>query len=222
MNHKFLFLSCLIIISISCRNESADLEKFESALGLEKSKVLTELTESFETDYLERKYPNVSLRQKYMNFMEEMAKRNFPKREEVIFDHSDKKYRTSGLMDAKYLFPDSVWIEETGIITKWTYSKENGETESFENIRPIKSKNQIVLDSILSEEKKIVQFNHSGSFAKALETVKDESEFINLYYELVSAAGLIGADILFTEVRDRKIDITGPVERRVIVMHLVY
>ena len=120
------------------------------------------------------------------------------------------------------MFPDSVWIEDNGIITKWTYSKENGETESFENIRPVKSKNQIVLDSILAEEKKIVQFNHNGSFAKALDAVKDESDFINLYYELVSAAGLIGADILFTEVRDRKINITGPVERRVIVMHLVY
>jgi hypothetical protein len=198
------------------------LEKFESALGLEKSKVLTELTKSFETDYLEKKYPNVNLEQKYLNFLEELAQRNFPEREEVIFEDNDKKYRSSGLMEAKYLFPDSVWIEKDGIQTKWTELNENGEPVSFEDFWPVKSNNQIVLDSILSERKKIVRFNHNGSFKNALEAVKDESDFIQLYYAYVSAAGLIGADILFNEIRDHNIDISGPVERRVIVLHFVY
>ena len=222
MNHRLLVLSCLTIISISCRNKSADLEIFESALGLEKSRVLTELTKSFETDYLEKKFPNVSLEQKYLNFLEELAQRKFPKREEVIFDDNDKKYKSSGLMEAKYLFPDSVWIEKNGIQTKWTVLNENGEPVSFENFRPVKSKNQIFLDSILAERKKTVKFNHNGSFAKALEAVKDQSDFIKLYYAYVSAAGFIGADILFTEIRDHNIDISGPVERRVIVLHFVY
>lgn len=87
-----------------------------------------------------------------MNFLEELAQRNFPEREEVIFEDNDKKYRSSGLMEAKYLFPDSVWIEKDGIQTKWTELNEYGEPVSFENFRPVKSKNQIVLDSILVEQ----------------------------------------------------------------------
>ncbi len=66
------------------------MDKFERILGPEKSKVLTELTEDFENEFLAKKYPDTDLSESYMKFMEEMAKHHFPKREEVISKKTKK------------------------------------------------------------------------------------------------------------------------------------
>lgn len=222
MKYKYLGVSLLFLIVLSCKSKKADLEKFESILGPQKSKVLTELTEEFEKKYLAKKYPHSTLPESYLKFLEEMAKRNFPKREEIISKENEKKYRESGLMDEKYLFPDSVWIEEHRITSRWTYKNEMGGIESYESFRPVTSKDKAVVDSLLELEKSVVDFNSYGSYIKALEKVRDESPFIDLYYTYVTKVGLVGSSLLFPEIRDNNIDISGPVERRVIVLHCVY
>ncbi len=125
-------------------------------------------------------------------------------------------------MNEKYMFPDSVWIEENGIVTKWTYRDETGKIRSNESFRPINLKETAVRDSIVAVEKSIVKFNSHGNYAKALEAVKNQSPFIDLYYTYSMQLGLVGSSILFPQVRDNNLDINGPVERRVLVLEMVY
>ena len=222
MNHQFFILSILLFVLISCKSKSADLEKFERILGSEKSKVLTELTDDFENEFLAKKYPNTELSESYLNFMEEIANGNWPKKEEVISEKNDKKYKESGLMDEKYLFPDSVWIEEYGIATKWTRKNAKGKKESHESFRPVNSTDPAVLDSILELEKNIVDYNIDSDFTKALEAVKDQSPFINLYHTYITNAGMVGSKVLYSGIKDNNLDISGQLERQVIVLHFVY
>ena len=222
MNYRFLILHFSFYILLSCQNKSADLEKFESILGTEKSEVLTELTDDFENEYLAKKYPDSDLSKSYLKFMEEMAKHNFPKREEIISEENEKKYRESGLFDEKYSFPDSVWIENQGVVINWVYEGSNGKIQSDRAFRPLNSKNLAHKDSILKIEKNQFRFNRYGNYRKALEAVKEESQFIDLYYTYVTKVGLVGSSVLFPEIRDNKLDISGPVERRVLVLDMIY
>lgn len=86
MSSQKNLITILFIITIisSCKNKAADLVKFESILGYEKSKVLTELTEDFENGYLAKKHPNHDLPDRYLRFMEGMANSNWPEKNEVI------------------------------------------------------------------------------------------------------------------------------------------
>ena len=222
MDYRLPLLYFLLFILLSCQSKSADLEKFESILGPEKSEVLTELTEDFESEYLLKKYPNTDLSESYLKFMEDMAKGNLPKRDDVISAKNEKLYKESGLINEKYLYPDSVWIQEDGIRTRWAYKNEMGLTESYENFRPVNSKDLAVRDSILELEKSIVNFNTYGNYIKALEAIKDESPFIDLYHTYVTNVGMVGSSILYPQIRDNKLDVSGPVERRVLVLHLIY
>lgn len=219
---NFILFLLLVFTIIACKSKSADLEKFESILGPEKSKVLAELTEDFEKDFLAKKYLDTDLTESYHKFLEDMAKGNWPEKDEVISEKNDTKYKESGLMDEKYLFPDSVWIEEHGIATQWTRKEEKGIEENYESFRHVNSKDPVVIDSILEVQKNIVQYNPYSNFTKALGAVKNQSPFISLYHTYVTNAGMVSSSVLFSGIKDNKLDISGPVERRVLVLHLVY
>ncbi len=223
MNHKFLFLFTIVIISISCRNESAELEKFESALGFEKSKVLTEITEAFENDNLARKYPSNSLSSQYLLFMKDLEKMKFPEKDSVMSDDNYKKFKESGLIYEKYWFPDSVWILKNGVGKRWTLENENGEVQSWDSeIYGIDTSDPLSHDSIIKAELRIAEFNSNGNFKKAIYAVKGSSRFLETYYELMDNFGFTSNSLWHTTITENKLDITGPVERRVLVMQLVY
>lgn len=126
-------------------------------------------------------------------------------------------------MEEKYLVPDSVWIKEYGITTKWTDEDETGKTISYESFRPVNSTYTAAdIDSILESEKNIVKFNLHNNYTKAIEAVKDESPFLNLYYYYLKNSSMIGNSFLFEEIKKKNMNINGQVERRVIVLHLIY
>lgn len=224
MNWKYILLSIfsLTLSQFPCNGQTADLEKFESVLGPEKSKVLTQLVEDFENRFLPTYYPNSNLTEGYLAFMEQMAKRNFPKREELILKENEKKYRDSRLINEKYLFIDSVWLDKKGIKSVWTFTDSSGENHTEESFRPLNKDEYQVKDSILEIEKKIFRFNSYSDYTKALEAVKDESPFIATYFTLVTQFGLVGSSVLFPIIKEDNLDINGPVERRVLVLDMIY
>ena len=212
-----------MIISLSCRNKSAELAKFESVLGIEKSKVLTEITEAFENEYLAKKYPSNSLSKQYLLFMKDLEKMKFPEKDSVMSDHNYKKFQKSGLIYEKYLFPDSVWILKNGVGKKWTLKDKNGKVQSWESeIYGIDTKDPLSHDSIIRAELKIADFNSNGNFKKAIHSVKNSSRFLSIYYELIDTFGFTSNSLWHATITENNLDITGPVERRVLVMQLVY
>ena len=222
MKNQFVVISILMLLLTSCKSTSADLDKFEKILGPEKSETLTKLTQDFENKFLAKKYPNTDLSESYWNFMVEITQQNFPNKKELVSEENEKKYISSGLINEKYHYPDSVWVKEGEIISRWTYKDESGKIKSYEDSRFINSKDSVKIDSLFALEKNQVKFNYYGNYFKALEAAKNESPFINLYYTYTAASGYAPVSSLLQGIKDYNMEITGSVERRVLVLALVY
>lgn len=217
-----IFYFSFIALS-SCQSSQSDLKKFESVLGYEKSQVLTKMTEAFENDYLANKYPSHSLSEQYHLFMKDLEKLNNPEKDAIISDENDRRFRQSGLIYEKYWFPDSVWILKNGVGKRWTLEGENGKRKSWESeIYGIDTSDPISHDSIVKAEFKIADFNSYGNYKKAINAVKQDSPFLEIYYELLDRVGFTSNSLWHTIISENELDITGPVERRVLVMQLVY
>ncbi len=214
----------MIFAVASCQQKADNnLEIFENTLGSKKSKVLSELTEDFEKNYLAEKYPSIPLSEQYMKFMEELEKLNIPDRDEIISQENDEKYKESGLIYEKYWYPDSVWIEGQVIKKVWSYTDDNGKVHVKESEQyGRKSIDSLSHDSIIKAELKMPDFNFYGDFKKAIKEVKDDSPFLKVYYELIDNVGFTSNSLWAGMIKENNLDITGPVERRVLVLELVY
>ncbi|WP_405415489.1 hypothetical protein [Maribacter sp. Asnod1-A12] len=222
MKNQFAIISILLLLLTSCKSTAVDLEKFEKILGPEKSETLTKLTEDFENNFLAKNYPNTDLSESYWNFIVEITQQSFPNKSELVSKENEKNYISSGLINEKYQYPDSVWVKEREIVSRWTYKDERGKIKSYEDSRFINSKDSVKIDSLFALAKNQIKFNYYGNYFKALEVVKSESSFINLYYTYTAASGYTPVSSLLQGINDYNMEITGTVERRVLVLALVY
>jgi hypothetical protein len=233
-----IFIFIALIISCSDKKTEDKISEFDKVLGKENVATLDFLVSDFENDFLKRQYPNLDTENAYRQFLTEIRDRKFENLKSVS-QNASEKFESSGLKLEMYEFPDSVWILKNS-----SYDKIESDSLSFlDSPFPyVKSRFKYInpdgkieytygrgsglspntdFDSIINRELKSARINYIGKYMQALETIKDKNEFLKEFYEKKRALGYLYpmlADVMLLE----KIDLKDKLNRRIIVLELVY
>ncbi|HLV39754.1 hypothetical protein [Xanthomarina sp.] len=228
-----------LIISCSDKKTADKISEFDKVLGKENVATLDFLVSDFENSFLKRQYPNLNTVNAYRQFLLQLRDRK-TENLKTISQNAEKKFRLSKLILEIYKFPDSVWVLENSSFDKmesdsfpvmrndfpyvklrykhinsdgssdFTYSRKYGE------IRPNSN-----FDSIINRELNTVKVNYTGKYYQALGEIKNKSKFHQEFYEKKISSGSLYpmlADVMLLE----KIDLNDKINRRIIVLELVY
>lgn len=241
---KFLkiFIFFTLIISCSDKKSENEISEFNNILGKENINLLDFLVSDFENDFLKKQYPNLGTENAYRQFLIELRD-NKTENWGRISQKARDKFKSSDLRLEMYVFPDSVWIIEDSTLDKiesdsidfikipapyvksrFKYTNTNGTIEytytrgNYGEIMPNSD-----FDSIINQElNTAANFNYIGKYLQALESVKNKSEFHKEFYEQKKSAGYLFADEVARKMIDYNINLNDKINKKIIVLELVY
>ncbi|MBP0905870.1 hypothetical protein ACFSKN_08640 [Mariniflexile gromovii] len=238
---KIIKILTLFVLIISCADRKSEnkISEFDKVLGKENIATLDFLVSDFENDYLKRQYPNLDTENAYRQFLTEIRDRKF-KNLKKVSQKANEKFESSDLRLEMYKFPDSAWILLNSsfdkiesdslrflespvpyVKSRHKYINPDGTTEYTYSRNYLEIRPNADFDSIINRELNSAEINYIGKYMRALETIKDKSEFHSEFYEKKRALGFLYpmlADVMLLE----NIDLNDKLNRRIIVLELVY
>ena len=240
---KFIkaFIILILIISCSGKKTEDNTSEFEKALGKENIKTLNALVFDFENDFLKRQYPNLDTENAYRQFLTDLRDEK-TENWKSISEKARNKFKSSDLRLEMYEFPDSVWIIENSsmdkiesdslefirqpvpyIKSRFKYINADGNEEYFysrgNSFNPKLNSN---FDSIIKRELNRPSFNYIGKYLRALESIKDKSEFHKKFYEVKKNFGFVYSYQTAYEMLKYKIDLNDNLNRKIIILEFIY
>ena len=234
-----LFIPLFFIISCSDKKQESKTSEFDRVLGEENVKTLVLLVSDFENDFLKRQYPDLSTENAYRQFLKELSNQRTADWKGISQNTKDK-FDSSDLRHEMYEFPDSVWILENSsfdkiesdsvaylenpnpyIKTRFKHTNPDGTTEYFFSrggeITPGSD-----YDSIINRELKTPRINYAGKYLKALESVKDKSDFHRMYFEIKKDGQFLPPYQTAQAMLDFKLDLNNELNRKIIVLEFAH
>ncbi len=235
------FIFFALIISCAEKKNAELASKFDEILGKENVATLDHLVSDFENDFLKRQYPNLDTENAYRQFLTDLRddKTENWKR---ISQKSIDKFKSSDLRLEMYEFPDSVWIIENRALDKiesdslqyikqplpyykkrFKYFNPDGTIEySYIRGNSIELTPNSNFDSVIMREYNRPNFNYIGKYLQALEKVKDKTKFLKEFYEYKSEVGFLFSSQTAEVMLNYGIDLNNELNRKIIVLELVY
>ena len=235
---KFIFF--IVIISCSDKKTEINTSEFDKVLGKENIKTLDFLVSDFENDFLKRQYPNLDTKNAYRQFLTELRDEkteNWKK----ISQKARNQFKSSELRLEMYEFPDSVWILENSTIDKiesdslvflespipyvksrFKYTNPDGITEYMYSRSYGEIMRKSDFDSIINRELESPKMNYVGKYMRALESIKDKSNFIEEFFDTKKSFGLLIPKSTARVMLNYDIDLNDKLNRKIIVLELVY
>ncbi|MBA6153189.1 hypothetical protein [Gelidibacter maritimus] len=230
MKHSLLLI---LILTFGCSNQK-DIKEFEAILGKENSETLTYIVNDFESDVLKRKYPNISTKKAYNQFLKELSQNQTEIRQKVSED-SRNLFEKSNLKLEIYSVPDSIWIErdsEKLAINKYNnptlkikrkYLRADGTFRYGTSISSLQDQEPIDEDAIIIEShKNWNELNYDGRYSIALNAIANKSDFLNEYLKVRDASGIIDPKYIAERMLESKVDLNDYFIKRLIITEIVY
>jgi hypothetical protein len=236
-----IFIFLFIIISCSDKKPETNISEFDKVLGKENVATLDFLVSDFENDFLTRQYPNLDIENSYRQFLIELRDEK-TENWKSISQKARNKFKSSDLRREMYEFPDSVWIIENSALDKiesdsleyirhpvpyikwrYKYTNSNGTIEySYSRGNSSELKPNSNFDSIIKQELNRPNFNYIGKYIQALESVKNESEFLEDFYDVKKDAGFLFLPQNAEVMLNYEINLNDKLNRKIIVLELAY
>jgi len=225
---KLFTLLCLILLLGSCTKDTY-FEAFETELGRENSKELTQLVSLFETDFLQKKYPQQHTHKAYEQLLtyyldgDPNVFQDFPK-------HITESLLSGKLYHEVCILPDSVWFERDS--SKLNYQAQWAIFRAFksldwEEIVPDyffspEIIEQYTVEELLEMERNRPVFNSLGAYIRALDKIKEQDAFLKYVFDMKQSAGFIDVSLVFHGMQLHQVDYNNSIIRRIIVMELLH
>ncbi len=233
-----LLILLFLITSCSDKKSGSTTPEFDHVLGKENTETLNLLVSDFENDFLKRQYPHLNIENAYRQFLIDLSSRKTDW--ENISEKARDKFASSDLRHEIYEFPDSVWILNNSsydkiesdsvaflenpnpyIKTRYKQTNPDGTTEySFSRGGEIMPDSDY--DSIIHRELEIPRINYSGKYLKALESIKDKSDFHKMYFELKKDGQFLPPYQTAQAMLDYELDLNNDLNRKIIVLEFAY
>lgn len=227
---KSIKIIILFLTFCSCSKDKY-VNDFETTLGTENSKTLSELVADFETDFLKRQYPNLKTESAYKKFLTELRDDKTADWKKIS-ENSRTLFANSGLKDEIYRYPDSVWIEkdtskmtiksQAVVKSRFKYMNDDGSIEYLENESYHPSIKDLDINWVLEREKKSPRFNSTGKYLQALYQIKDRDTFFKNFYERKEVMGHIRPETLANVMLQENVDLKDYLVKRIIVLEIAY
>lgn len=190
---KLLRTLVIVLLIFSCSDKSKILE-FESILGKENSEILDSLVVDFETTYLKKKYPNLSLDKAYEKYLTDIYSDSEGNWERPS-NKNIEKFDDSKLKEIIYGIPDSIWIVQRLSENKYAYSirrtylNVNGDYEI--GTSTASTSRAYDEDSLIVALKNDYDINYFGTYREALKQVSKKNKFVKKYLEITQSNGIL-------------------------------
>ena len=203
-----------------------ELSKFQNILGKVNYDELSLITLDFENSTLKDTYPTLTTEKAYKQFLIDI-KNNDASYWNKISPEIKERFNQSNLRLEIYEFPDSVWIEGQDIYSRYILKNDDGTVAknedgtidygvSFHSTKNIKN-----IDSLVKAEYKHSRFKYSGQFFKALKSIKNNSTFLEEYYDLKNSFGNIHPMTMAGIFLQNKVDFSNELIKRLIVIEYI-
>ncbi|MGV6832055.1 MAG: hypothetical protein ACWA5P_10920 [bacterium] len=239
---KFFQSFLLFAIIFNCANldSGTKTSEFDRILGEMNVETIDFLVADFESDFLRNQYPHLDTAAAYRQFLMDLRD-DKTQNWRSLSESSKDRFKSSDLRLEMYEFPDSVWILENS-----TFDKIESDSLTFlESATPyIKSRYKIIdvngnieysysrsyveniienqYDSIINLELKTARFNYAGKYLSALQIIKDKGDFYKELYETKKAIGILQAKSTAEVMLNYNIDLKDKLNRKLIILELVY
>ncbi len=236
-----LFIFLIFIISCTDKKTGHKISEFDKVLGNENIATLDFLVSDFENDFLKRQYPNLDKENAYRQYLIELRDEKTDNWGRISQKARDK-FKSSDLRLEMYEFPDSVWIIENSAFDKiesdsldfirqpvpyvksrFKYTNPDGKTEytfsrgGYTNLTPNSD-----FDSIINRVLNSPEINFIGKYLRALETIKDKSNFHKEFYQHKYSAGFIFPKSTARVMLEYDVDLNDELNRKIIILELIY
>lgn len=208
-----------LIINCSDKKAEEKIAEFDRILGKENIATLNYLISDFENDFLKSQYPNLNTENAYEQFLIEIrdGKTNYWKR---ISQKARDKFKSSDLRLEIYEFPDSVWIEGNDIKSRFAYKNDDGSTDYGIGFHSVNLK--VNIDSLIQAEYNTSRLNYAGKYMQAIDKIKNENGFLEIFYDVKNTAGYIHPEIMAEILLKQKPDFANRIVKSLIVSEFVY
>ena len=216
----------LLISSCMLGQNEIELAKFQNILGKENYDELSLLTVDFENSFLKDRYPTLTTEMAYKQFLIDI-KNNDASYWNNILPKTKERFKQSSLKLEIYEFPDSVWIDGQEIYSRYIFKNDNGTLAKNEDgtidygVSFHSTKNTKNLDSLVKAEYKHSRFKYSGQFFKAIKAIKNNSTFLEEYYDLKNSFGNIHPMTMAGIFLQNKVDFSNELIKRLIVVEYI-
>ena len=227
------------ITSCSDKKSENETSEFDRVLGEENVKTLDLLVSDFESDFLKRQYPDLNTEDAYRQFLNELSDQKTADWK-GISQKSRDQFESSDLRLEMYEFPDSVWILKNSsfdkiesdsvafledpnpyIKTRFKHTNPDGTTEySFSRGGEITPGADY--DSIIYQESKTPRINYDGKYLKALESIKDKSNFHRMLFEMKKDGQFLFPYQTAQAMLDFDLDLNSELNRKIIVLEFAH
>ena len=234
------FILLFLIISCSDKKTKKNISEFDKVLGIENVATLDFLVSNFENDFLKRQYPNLDTENAYRQFLTELRDEKTENWKSISQKARDK-FKTSDLRLEMYKFPDSVWILKNSTFDKiesdslnffespfpyvksrYKYTNPDGTIEYTYSRSSGENISEVDYDSIINREINSPDFNYIGKYLKALESIKDKSDFHKKFYKIKKDLGFVFSKQTAYEMLNNGIDLNDELNRKIIVLEFTY
>lgn len=232
-NLRSLLFAMLLLAVWGCSNGTDTfITDFETTLGQENSRLLTELVSDFENDFLKRQYPNIEIDSAYKKLMRELRDGQTDYWEK-IFAKSRNAFEMSSLKSEIYMYPDSVWIEKDTakmiiksnqpvVKSRFKFVGLDGTITYNEAESSLPPMEYADLAWLLKRQKESPEFNTQGKYIQALYKLKDRDAFFRKFYDRKSSMGFLASEALASALLYENVDFNDYLIKRIIMLEIVY
>ncbi|CAL2075452.1 conserved hypothetical protein [Tenacibaculum sp. 190524A05c] len=221
---------CIALLFCALKLHSQQKE-FEDILGKQNVKTLNFLLQDFEENILKKRYPSVSLQDAYHKLITEVSeekllpKELLSKKMKNTFDKSILKKQIYCLTDTVFVGNSRHGVKKTkgkAIIASYKCLNPNGRiintrAEFYFN------DNKKSINETLSFAKNSSQVNLTGKYLKALQGVKNKSQFLKKYIEFIENTGDLRHPITLSSILAREnIKLDNFLIKRIILINIIY
>ncbi|WP_452227746.1 MULTISPECIES: hypothetical protein [unclassified Lacinutrix] len=218
---KFIKLTIILLLTFSCSNEKK-IAQFEKVLGKENSETLTYLVNDFESDFLKRQYPNLDTKNAYKQFLTDL-KNGRTDLLKTVSKESRKRFEQSNLKHEIYSYVDSVWIENDFLIKKRFVNKSlNGIIQYNVQTQSGNIPSNFDKDSLIIAEMDSRTLNNLGKYWIALDSIKNQNEFIKEYYKFKIPMGFLHPEIVSNMMLNSDLNFSDYYIKRIIITDFIY
>ncbi len=208
-------------MTFSCSNEKK-IAQFEKVLGKENSETLTYLVNDFESDFLKRQYPNLDTKNAYKQFLTDL-KNGRTDLLESVSKESRKRFEQSNLKHEIYSYVDSVWIENDFLIKKRFVNKSlNGIIQYSVQTQSGNIPSNFNKDSLIIAEMDSRTLNNLGKYWIALDSIKNQNDFIKEYYKFKIPMGFLHPEIVSNMMLNSDLNFSDYYIKRIIITDFIY
>jgi hypothetical protein len=224
---RFILLLIASLVLLGCNNkvDQATIDKFESILGENNSKALSDLVLTFENE-IQSKYETESVEEAYKLYLNDVINSHEMTSSKWLThlhqrDSIFNRYQCD-LSAEIWMKPDSIWIDSNWTnIAYYVTRADNFEYDTIISQHPIYTSVDNI-DSLILGSKKLIEFNHFGKYIKAFKEIENANKFTKWYVQIKVAAGIMSPHITADVMLEDKADFNDYIIKRIIVIETYY